>query len=85
MTDFGDIEKKLILATVSEMFDKDKNGFLDKEEFRELLKTVNQMLEQQKTEAVPEEALDEIFAHVDANKDGKIDPNELIQMLEKYL
>lgn len=52
-------------------FDKDKNGYIDIDEFKCILQMVNGNF--------TEEEVNEIFVQSDVNKDGKIDYKELVK------
>lgn len=52
-------------------FDKDKNGYIDIDEFKCILQMVNGNFS--------EEEVNEIFVQSDVNKDGKIDYKELVK------
>jgi Ca2+-binding EF-hand superfamily protein len=80
MNHLSDEQKKEIKQLMEE-FDRDKSGYLEKCEFHQLIKAVNEMLAQFETTTIPESKFDEVFAQVDANNDGKIDINELADIL----
>uniref|UniRef100_A0A3Q3J6Z9 EF-hand domain-containing protein n=1 Tax=Monopterus albus TaxID=43700 RepID=A0A3Q3J6Z9_MONAL len=56
------------------IFDKNGDGFLDRAEFGEILHLTG--------ETVTEEDIDEMFGESDSNKDGKIDFDEFLKMME---
>ena len=58
-------------------FDSDKNGFLDRKELRLFL---HQFFTQYKIHfPITDEYVDAVFREIDANRDNKIQPNELEQ------
>lgn len=62
------------LSECFRIFDKNCDGFVDREEFGEILHLTG--------EAVTEEDIDEMFGESDTNKDGKIDFDEFLKMME---
>ncbi|XP_029108316.1 troponin C, skeletal muscle [Scleropages formosus] len=62
------------LAEFFRMFDKNCDGFIDREEFGEILRSSG--------EPVTEEEIDELMADGDKNNDGKIDFDEWLKMME---
>ncbi|KAM9343066.1 troponin C, skeletal muscle [Pholidichthys leucotaenia] len=62
------------LSECFRIFDKNGDGFVDREEFGEILHMTG--------EPVTEEDIDEMFGESDTNKDGKIDFDEFLKMME---
>uniref|UniRef100_A0A3Q0SK64 Troponin C, skeletal muscle n=1 Tax=Amphilophus citrinellus TaxID=61819 RepID=A0A3Q0SK64_AMPCI len=62
------------LSECFRIFDKNGDGFVDREEFGEILHMTG--------EAVTEEDIDEMFGESDTNKDGKIDFDGRIKIIE---
>ncbi|XP_048878133.1 troponin C, skeletal muscle [Brienomyrus brachyistius] len=62
------------LSEFFRVFDKNADGFIDREEFGEILHTAG--------EPITEEEIDELMADGDKNNDGKIDFDEWLKMME---
>ncbi|RVE70257.1 hypothetical protein OJAV_G00062180 [Oryzias javanicus] len=62
------------LSECFRIFDKNSDGFLDREEFGDILHMTG--------ESLTEEDIDEMFGDADTNKDGKIDFDEFLKMME---
>ncbi|XP_004070337.4 troponin C, skeletal muscle [Oryzias latipes] len=62
------------LSECFRIFDKNSDGFVDREEFGDILHMTG--------EAVTEEDIDEMFGEADSNKDGKLDFDEFLKMME---
>ncbi|XP_037832970.1 troponin C, skeletal muscle isoform X1 [Kryptolebias marmoratus] len=62
------------LSECFRIFDKNGDGFVDREEFGDILHMTG--------EQVTEEDIDEMFGESDTNKDGKIDFDEFLKMME---
>ncbi|KAK1801754.1 hypothetical protein P4O66_022400, partial [Electrophorus voltai] len=62
------------LSECFRVFDKNGDGFIDREEFGDILRSTG--------EPVTEEEIDELLTDGDINKDGKIDFDEFLKMME---
>ncbi|TRY96643.1 hypothetical protein DNTS_024260 [Danionella cerebrum] len=59
---------------ITELLIKNQDGFIDREEFGDILHATG--------EPVTEEDIDELMSDADTNKDGKIDFDEFLKMME---
>ncbi|XP_062314182.1 troponin C, skeletal muscle [Osmerus eperlanus] len=62
------------LSEIFRVFDKNGDGFIDREEFGDILTATG--------EPITDEEADELMADSDVNKDGKIDFDEFLKMME---
>nr|2M97_A Chain A, Optimized Ratiometric Calcium Sensor [Opsanus tau] len=62
------------LSECFRIFDKDGNGFIDREEFGDIIRLTGEQL--------TDEDVDEIFGDSDTDKNGRIDFDEFLKMME---
>ncbi|XP_062396600.1 troponin C, skeletal muscle [Sardina pilchardus] len=62
------------LSECFRVFDKNGDGWIDREEFGDIMRATG--------EPLMEEEVDELMADADTNKDGKIDFDEFLKMME---
>ncbi|CAM4680163.1 unnamed protein product [Leuciscus chuanchicus] len=62
------------LSECFRVFDKNQDGFIDREEFGDIMRATG--------EPLAEEDVDELMADADTNKDGKLDFDEFLKMME---
>ena len=70
---------KEVVEAIWSQYDKDKSGFLDRQEATRLLEDVFKQLNVPFTST----KADHVFKLIDANNDGKITKNELVGALQK--
>jgi len=77
-----------IIESTFQFYDRDKSGFLEKNEVKQLLKEAfisEEINLAQEFEQKIEESLEEFIKHIDGNKDGRISKDELKSALEPYI
>ncbi len=77
-----------IIESTFHFYDKDKSGFLEKNEVKCLLKEAFMSEEANVAadfEQKLEESLEEFIKHIDVKKDGRISKDELKSALEPYI
>ena len=87
MSQSNDIISHIIESTF-QFYDRDKSGFLEKNEVKLLLKEAFMSEEVNLTQEFDqklEESLEEFIKHIDKNKDGRIGKDELKAALEPYI
>ncbi|KTG39046.1 hypothetical protein cypCar_00022200, partial [Cyprinus carpio] len=62
------------LSECFRVFDKNQDGFIDRDEFADILRATG--------EPVTDEDINELMADADTNKDGKLDFDEFLKMME---
>jgi Ca2+-binding EF-hand superfamily protein len=77
-----------IIESTFQFYDRDKSGFLEKNEVKQLLKEafLSEEIEiSPEFEQKLEESLEEFIKHIDGNKDGRVSKEELKSTLEPYI
>ena len=64
------------LKEAFKIFDKNRNGYIEEKELKEVTTTLGQTLS--------EEEFQEFWLEADRNNDGKLDYNEFIKMMMQY-
>jgi len=72
-------EPKKKLEWAFSMYDIDRNGFIDKKEMKKIMDAIFDLLgEDKRGPNAPESKVDQIFAKMDINGDGKLSKEEFI-------
>lgn len=70
MTSRGDLRKKLEFAFT--LYDTDNNGYLDKNEIRDVITGMLELLGADKKTNDPNQVAEECLKHLDSSHDGKL-------------
>jgi len=68
------LDEDMVLKDSFQLFDTDKDGFISRDELRENIAKFD--------ETFTNEEIDQIFTQADTNKDGKIDLDEYLGLME---
>ena len=77
-----------IIDSTFQFYDRDKSGYLEKNEVKLLLREAfmnEEVNVTQEFDAKLEESLEEFIKHIDKNKDGRVSRDELKAALEPYI
>ena len=69
------------IKVIFEKYDKDKNGVLDRGEFKVVFKTLLHEMGENIPEKKHEQVIDEAMANFDSNQNGIIEFNEFVDLM----
>ena len=71
------------VAAIFEMYDKDKNGWLDESQLKAIM--VDVFAKMGSKRAITDQEIKIVLNKMDRNKDGKIEPSELKELMRRTM